>query len=309
MDRENESALSAQEAEMVRLGLTPASKRASPKAEVQELDDDDDDIEELEDEGDEKSDESKEEESKEDSKDKKGIPFKQFNELRKELREANHKIAEMATRNAELEAKLPDDFEQRVDDLAKEIGVEDPEGLKKITSLMKDVMKGQTAGLEKKLADLESKIREKEENEPLNDEFNSEWDTFEETFTKDYPNATKEQVKAVQKLMNELSHEKGVGGKSYVDDKGREALDPYPLDYIFFKNKDKFESIVTKNRNPGMETARSNAERFKDRGDSNENKPLSKNAPQADILAYEKRANRALAESGDRLSVPIDDTI
>ena len=310
MVKENEAAVSAQEAEMIKLGLTPASARVLKEdKENLELDEDDEDIEELDEDAVDEAKDDKDEEEKDETVHKKGVTFKQFNELRKELREAKGKLIDMATKNAELEAKLPDDFEQRVDALAKEIGVEDPDGLKKITGLMKDVMKGQTAGLERKLADLEAKFHEKEQSEPVQDEFAAEWETFETSFAKEYPNATSEQLKQAQKVMHELSHTKGIGGKSYLDDKGRELLDPYPFDYIYFKNKEKFEEVVTKNRSKGMETPRSNASRARDDGRPEENKPLSKNSAQADILAYEKRANRAMADSSDRLSVPIDDTI
>lgn len=326
-------AVKAQEDEMRALGLKPHSEKEKggkksdledddsedmgdlDEEETEDEEDEDEDTEEESEEDDdseedeEDSDEEDEEEDSEDKKSyKKGVPFKKFNELRSELRTANKKIAEMATKNAELEAKLPDDFEQRVDALAKEIGVEDPEGLKKITSLMKEVMKGQTAGLEKKLSDLEEKFSEVKKNEPVKDEFSSEWETFEEDLQKDFPNATPAQLKEAQKLMNTLSHTKGIGGKAYKDDDGRELLDPFPLDYILFKNKDKFDEILGGRKSKGLENNRSQGLKHS-KDDDGEFKQLPKNASAAEIIAYEKRSSRAIADGTDNLRAPVDNTI
>lgn len=327
---ENTKARETQEEEMKKLGITPHSERIAGKGEKDSDsdEDEDEDDEEMDDQEDEEEDESEDEEedSAEDDEDeddsdeedddeeedgqshkKKGISYKQFNELRSDLRKANKTIAKLAENNSKKVEDVPDDFTTRIDVLAKEIGVENPDGLKKIMALVQDVIKGTETNFEKKLADIEEKYGKLIKETPVSDNYNKEWKDFQKSsFSKDFPNATADQVDEAQELMNKLSHTPNVGGKEYTDPTGRKLLDPYELDYIYFKNKDKFQALLTGKKSKGMEKGRTQGIDKNSKGD--ENKPLRKNASVADIREYEKRSAQAM-ESMDNLSTPVDDTI
>lgn len=326
---ENKSARNAQEEEMKKLGITPHSERGgksekdseSDEDEVEEVEDDEEDESEEEeedseeeeseeeDENDEDEDEEDEEDEEEESQShkKKGISFKQYNELRSDLREANRTIAKLIEKDSKKTEDVPDDFSKRVDNLAKEIGVENPDGLKKIMALVNDVITGTKTDFEKKLSDMEEKYGKIIKNTPVQDEFSTEWKSFEKSFKKEFPEATDEEVEAAQELMNELSHTPKIGGKVYTDKDGRKLLDPYELDYVYFKNKDKFKEIIGGKKVRGMETNRSQGIK-KGQDKNEENKPLRKGASVKEIQDYEKRSARAM-EGMDNLSEPVDQTI
>jgi hypothetical protein len=160
--------------------------------------------------------------------------------------------------------------------------------------------------LEKKLSDLEEKYGKMAEKAPIEDGFDKEWKPFQKSLQKEFPNATPDELEEAENLMNELSHTKGVGGKVYKDENGRELLNPYELDYIYFKNKDKFSELMTGKKVKGMERSRNKQkERETEQG---EKKNLPKGASAKDIREYEKRSAQAM-EGMDNLSEPVDDTI
>lgn len=311
MANENEKARADQEDELRKVGLEPAkeadeSKEDEEEAETVETEKEETEEEESEDEIDETKEpeeESDEEEDEEDLEDleegqsRKNVPLETYNKLRKELRDSKKIINEQIQKNKELESKLPDDFMERVDAFAKEIGVEDPEALKKIVKFMKEaVVDKNTKRLEDKLTALEQSIADSKKSAPITDEFPKEWKTFEKEFTKEYPNATEEQIEKAQKLMEELSHTEGIGGKSYKDKDGREMLDPYPLDYIYFKNKEKFSELVTDKKRKSMETTRTQ-KISEDRGKKDtEELTLSDNPTPVEIEKYGKASSKIIAE-------------
>lgn len=328
---ENKSAREAQEAEMKKIGIKPASQRGgqgedSESDEDEELEDDEvedesddeeedsEDDEQEEDEDDSENEDDEDDEDEEDEEDdesqshkKKGIPYKLHNEVRAELRAANQKIQELLDKDSKKVEDVPDDFSKRVDELAKEIGVENPDGLKKIMALVEQIVKGKSSDTEKKLADLEEKYGKIIKSAPIEDHFDKEWKTFSKSFSKEFPDASDEEIEAAQELMNELSHTPNIGGKVYKDADGRKLLDPYELDYIFFKNKDKFSEITSGKKIRGMERNRSQGidKRKEDKDDS---KPLRKGASAKEIEAYSKRSGKIM-EGMDNLSEPVDDTI
>ena len=328
---ENKSARATQEEEMKKLGITPHSERVS-KGKGSDSEDEDEDIEEekeeednddeSEDEEDEDSEDEEEDEDKdEDEEDeeeededeesqshkKKGIPYKAFNELKRELRSVKKQLAEKGKSAGE---EVSDDFDKRVDELAKEMQLDEngKEGIKKLTNLMKDVIKGTSSKYEEKLANLEKEFGKLQKDTPIKDDFEKEWKTFEkQDLRKQFPDASPEELEEAQKLMHKLSHTKGIGGKAYVDENGREMLDPYELEYVFFKNKSKFEEIMTGKKVKGMETSRTRQNLGREQKE-NSSKSLPKNASLQDIRAYEKRAAEAM-QGMDNLSDPVDDTI
>lgn len=318
MANENDDARARQEADLRKVGLEPAPH---PKTGEEDEDDEDDtDVDlggnEEDDAGDDSEDDSDDSDDSEDDSDKdededdeeddsdkknqsreKKIPVKVHNELRKNLREAQKKLDDALEENKKLASKLPDDFDERVAALAKELNIEDPEGLSKIAKLVRDASIGKVSELEKKLSDLEDTIKNEKKNAPIKDEFDKEWKTFEKTFKQEYPNATSEQVEKAQELMKKLSHTPNIGGKVYKDKDGRELIDPYELDYIFFKNKEKFSELSDGKKRKPMETTRT-AKISEDRGrkDGDDDLKLPENPTPADLAKYQKVSSKMISD-------------
>lgn len=272
-----------------------------------EEDEDSEDDSDDEDDSDEDGDDSDDDDDDDKDRKKKVIPFKKYNQLRKDLRAANKKIVDLAAEKSEIEAKLPDDYQARVDALIKDTGVNDPETLKKILDFTKGLVDNNEKKNEERLTKLEKELAQ---SRPIVDEFTTEWPTFKEkSFIKAFPNATEEQVKLAEKLMHTLAHDKKTGGKLYVDEKtGKALLDPYELDYIFFKNRSQFESIVTGKKVKGMESARTNRITVENESDEGKPKKLTKDSSAKDILAMDKMYSQE--EAGvSALRAPENDTI
>lgn len=323
----NEAAKKSIADEKAKFGFNrPAARTSGSESENEEVEDENvdeseeeedvDDASENEEEEMEESDESKkdsddEEESDEDEEDessstKAKIPFKAHNELRKELGEVKRKLEQEIEKNKSLEAKLPDDFQERIDTLSKEIGVSDPENLKKIINLIKEVAVDKNVKtLEDKISKLESQVKDTKAS-TIVDEFPSEWKNFEEeSFSKEFPNATAEQKKSAREVMRQLAGDSKTGGKMYVHpDTGQKVLDPYPLDYIFFKHKDKFEGLVTDKKVKGMERARG-GKITTSHDDANEDLHVPRNASAATIMDKDKKYRNLEAGATDRFNAPI----
>lgn len=324
----NKAAQEAMDEEVNKFGFArPAAKKDSDEEEEdqdmgdldseEEESDDSEDESESEEESEDSEDDSEEEENEEESdkveepesQKKKSISFKKFNELRSELREANRKLKEASDKNVELEAKLPDDFQERVKALATEIGVEDPDNLTKIMNLVKDATVGNIKGLEAKITALEKQVSDNNAS-AIADEFPNEWVSFEKDFLKkEFPNATDEQLKTARDTMKKLAGTKDIGGKVYIHpDTNKEALDPYPLDYIFFRNKKVFEGIITGKKSKGMETSRT-APITTTKKEDDEEMVLPNNASAEQIRKLDKIYSKAEAGTYDGLRAPTDSTI
>lgn len=278
----------------------------SDDEEEDKSDDSEDDSDDDSDEEDEEDSEEEEDESS--SQSKKGIPFKAHNKLRKELGNTKRLLDEALAREKSLEAKLPDDFQERIDALSKEIGVEDPESLKKIINLVKDVVVDKNVkGLEEKISKLEKAVEEKKASSVV-DEFPQEWESFEDTFKREYPNATTEQIKTARQTMRELAGSKKTGGKVYIHpDTGEQALDPYPLGYILFENRSIFDELVTGKKKHGMENQR--GRNIRSESNEGEVQHLSKNSSANDIRALDKKYAKMEAGSDDGLRTPENSNI
>ncbi len=109
--------------------------------------------------------------------------------------------------------------------------------------------------------------------------------------------------------MEKLAKTKNVGGKSYIDEKsGKEVLDPYPLDYVFYKNRKEFEYVVTGKKKKGMESARTQG--IKPHKDTDgEIQHLPKNAKASDVRALDKKYSQLESGSFDGLRTPDNSTI
>lgn len=283
---------------------TEETNETETESEDEEAEEEESDDSEEEDSDEDDSDEDEEEEDEsEDKSQKKGkVSFQAYNKLRSQVRELTKKLAD-------TEAKLPDDFQERLQSLAKEIGVSDPENLTKIVNLMKEAVVGKSVKvLEAKISELEKKVTDQTKTTVV-DEFPNEWIPFEKDFfKKEFPNATDEQLKTARETMRRLAGTKNVGGKSYIHkETGQEVLDPYPLDYIFYRNKDVFSELVTGKKRKGMESARTFGNR-REEGDGEGEKHLNKNSSASDIRALDKKYSKM--EAGESsMRAPADSTI
>lgn len=347
MSDANKDARASQEAEMKKLGLTPAAssdedesgsdsdedesdEEAGDESDEDSEDDKDDakdSDEEDEDEGDaddDADDDSEDEDSEEDDSDeddeddeddgdssknrkKKHIPFKKYNQMRKDLKTALKAIAKLTKDDKKADEKKPDDFDARVDALSKEIGITDPENFKKLTTFLKEYSTASTGELAKKLEALETAVAASKA-QPVDSEFREEWQSFtEDHLTKDYPNITKAEKKQVRTLMRTLAHSKKTGGVPFIDTDGTEKLSPYALDYIFFKNRDKFEAIITTKKVKGMERSKTPTGK-KGKDEKTDAAVLPPNATLAQIKEYEKESRKSQANM-DNLRVIEDNSI
>ncbi len=110
--------------------------------------------------------------------------------------------------------------------------------------------------------------------------------------------------------MRKLAGTPNVGGKSYVHpDTGQKVLDPYPLDYIFYKNKDVFSELVTGKKSKGMEPRAGGNRITTEKGADGEVKHLNKNSSVSDIRALDKKLSRMEADSNDGLRAPENSNI
>lgn len=247
------------------------SSKNSKEDEHNDSEDSDDDSDE-----DSEDDEDEDFESEKDKVNPKKVKvFEAVKKYKKELRVANEKIAA-------LESKLPDDFQEELEKFTKEVGVEDPESLKKIVDFLKKFAIDKNANkLQAQIEDLKKEVEAGKTSKPIADEFPEEWKTFrDDILLKEFPNASKDELKTVRSKMELLAKSKNIGGKVYIDEKsGKEVLDPYPLDYIYYKNKDTFAELMTGKKIKGMETARTAGITTKEKQESTDlEKPLPKNA-------------------------------
>lgn len=305
-DKVNEAARKALDDEKAKFGFN----RQVPGAEKEESDLEDEDQDETTDEEEENEDldsdtedaddseeSDEEDEDTEEATHKKGktVPISEFNKLRTQKREADAKLEEALKKNKDLESKIPDDFEERTDALMKEIGVEDPENTKKIIKFVKEAALGNVKDLEEKLANLEKIVEQsKRDNIQIVDEFPEEWKTFEkDILSEEFPNATREEIKEMRTLMEGLAKDPKTGGKTYKHESGETVLDPYPLDYILFKNKKKFEELATTRVSSGMESGRTQTGKRENDG---EIKHVNSNSPASAIINLDKKYARMEAD-------------
>lgn len=209
------------------------------RAESKDADDETDESNETDEDSEE--DESEDENTSDDSEDVKDkqrtVPYSllksknaKIRQLEVDLQDARDALGE-STKSGDDEdiEEATKEVEASAKDLAKELGM-DEEGIAKILkaavklSSKKSVIPKDIAEKLKTLDDLKAKDKQSQEV----NHFNNEWKDLE--IGKKYPNAPKSAVQEAQKLMDELAHSK--------------EHHKHDLDYILYKNKNKFESIL-----------------------------------------------------------------
>jgi len=178
--------------------------------------------------------------------------FKQIGELREEFRSSLSEIKQLLSKTPNSEAKK--EAKEAVDEIAEFASrYEDtnPEGLKELLSVFeKQVM----ANLEKsgKLSkDLPEDIKEKlklldtiqaekkAKEETL--QFESEWNKLLPEIRREYPNASESLIAEAKQKMDEIAHTK--------------EFHKYDLDYVLFKNKPVFNTLLKLAKSKSFETS------------------------------------------------------
>lgn len=200
------------------------SKESDKEDEEEESEDDDESDEE-----DDESDESEDEDDEDDEEEKKPIT-QQFNRLRSQKRESDHKVKELTdlvtsltekVKSYESSGVLPQEFV----DAAKEMGISDPKNLQKLSELI-------LSQADKKYKSIADRAQATEEAiAPIlsQQKVDKEWDDFIPTVEESYSGANRQQIKEAHKLMSKLAQ-----SKSYVDK---------DMDFILWKEKESFEEI------------------------------------------------------------------
>lgn len=271
---------------------TPAPKEAE---EVQETDGTENDdfkfvppVEDEEsDDEDEEDDESHEDDEDDDNPSK--IP-KSFLDKEKakrlKLKEENKRLRQIVADSIgkKVDDVSEDDFSELTDELAKELGIDDKDNAAKLLKVMAKLNKRQSDPVIKALQSKIDQLESKENEKTLIETYKSEWNDFQKDLGKEFPDLSKEDSRKVSELMYTLSHTPGIGGVEYVDIDGKRKLNPYDLSYIFYKNRDKFEEVVSGKKVKGMEVSRTRGATYKEPNKSGDSKPLTKDAPVSDIM-------------------------
>lgn len=165
----------------------------------------------------------------------KGIPPREFNKIRTQLREEKEAREAMAQELAELKAQKQEvertvSEEESILTIAKEMLPDDATEeqlrstqfqLKKILQLTgRSNQSEELKGLQEKIATME--------DEKI---FNQEWEEFSSEIASNYPGSTSKQLREAKNTMDELAHLPEYADKEF--------------DYVYYKNKDRFAEIFT----------------------------------------------------------------
>jgi hypothetical protein len=238
----------------------------SKKSKASEEDEDEDENEDDKDDSDddkEKSSSSKKSDTPAKNRSPLKAAFKQIGELQKGQKAIIAGMTEFATamrdfKSATTTAKPEAKAEVRasVEDLiarAKASGA-DANWLTEFARTIREQMKGE---FDKELAPFKEALEktgktatqleaEKLANDRVKVEastFNSEWSKFGDDLKKSYPNATEEMLTDAKTEMRRLATSKQYGGES-LDGTENKGKQPMPLDYILYKEKQKFDTLL-----------------------------------------------------------------
>lgn len=209
--------------------------------EEEESEEDDEESSEANESDDEaEEDESEDEDEEEEESDKKiprTVPYSKLKSKENKIKQLQKEIADLKTAKAEAKDEGDKDevarVQKEIEDTAKKLGEELGMDDKAIAKILEAGIK-----LSSKKTELPKEIQDKlkafdellkqSEDQKESAHFEKEWNQFD--IKKQYPNATKAAILEARKLMDDLSHSKD--------------FHKYELDYIFFKNKSKFETIL-----------------------------------------------------------------
>lgn len=206
-----------------------------------------------------------------DPKEYKDYKTKLREELQSDFDQKLEKLKEEMSKTAPNETKT-DDLEEEVAKLAKDLDF-DPDKIKKIIEVAR---KGMELSAEDKLT-LQN-IKEQKEVQEQEKIFNEEWQTL--PLKEQFPNASKEQLDKAKETMDELAH-----SEKYHD---------MDMDYILFKEKDKFSEILFSPKQKTFESGK-----LVPTSEENDEFPeFNPNMTPAQFEAFEKKRNKASENMG-----------
>lgn len=190
--------------------------------------------------------------------------FQQFNEVRSQKRQAEAEkqqllemmgatsIEEARQKMQELQAAQP--LSPEFIEAAKEMGIEDPETLKKVSDLIVGQVRKEFAPMRQNIESSASIIQEAQAQREWNEsveEFNGEWSEVLPLLEAEYK-PTPTQTKAVYDYLVDISH-----NEEYYDKE---------LDYILYKEQDNLEGLLGARKRKTMLTSRGQSQAVEDKG-------------------------------------------
>lgn len=211
-------------------------------SEKKDASDKDDDAESTDDEGstDESKDEAEEadeddsEESGDKDKGNRTVPYNLLKAKNKKIKELEGLLADKKKAEESSDTDESEDLDAQIEETSKELAKDldiDEKGVAKILKAAGKLFGNKKVELPKEIVEklkLLDKIESKDKQDKESTHFNKEWDGL--NLKKLYPNAPQSAIEDAKKLMDELAHSKD--------------HHKHDLDYILFKNKNQFETIL-----------------------------------------------------------------
>lgn len=190
----------------------------------------DDEAEESEDEEEE---DGEDEEGSKSKRPAKTVPYGLLKAKNAKIKELQRQLAGRAEKADESgDEGDADEVEETANALAEELGI-DAKGLAKILRATQKLNgKGKfelPKDIQDKLKTLDN-LQEREKIQAEEAHFDKEWSAVMPEIKKQFPNASESELSEARKLMNTLAHSK--------------EFHKYDIDYILYKNKSKFETIL-----------------------------------------------------------------
>jgi hypothetical protein len=197
-----------------------------------------------------------------------------------------------------------DEVVKAAKDLAREIGVEESGmGEKQLEAVLRAAMKlaGKNTVSADELAQMRKALSGLEKNNQSAAEqvhFDKEWKSVVPNLRKMFPNATPEMLEEAKQKMDQIAHS-AAGGK-IIKENGKEIFVPHDLDFILFRNKKTFRTILSAKKGKSGESSH---EIFRE---STENAPAGdgdidpRNLTPDSFKSEEAREQSAYAASGGR---------
>lgn len=231
-----------------------------------------------------------EEEEVEPNRPVRGIPTREFNQVRKEKAELLQQLKEREARIAELEraSQKPPVSDDEIAAAAKELAPQNatPEQVEATKFQLKKILDLASKGTRMSDSDKQEYLELKDAIADFKDEktFRDEWETFSDEITKSYSQATPKQWREAEKAMDELAHAPQFADKEF--------------DYVYFRNKDIFDEILGAPRKKSLETKEMYVPPEEETGEEEDlNKvdvrKLSKTSPEKLIKLHEKLKQQA----------------
>jgi len=222
------------------------AKSEEEESEEEESEEDESEEEEIADDDSEEEEDSEDEEEEESSKPTRAPSKDDFKSMKREYKDEIRKLKdELAKAKTPQERKeVIEDLDKYMSERAQKLGLK-PEVLKELTEISEKAFEKKYGDKLKKIDEFEKFNESRTKEEALKQDeqvFNSEWGKTEAAIKSEYPNATPEQIASARKEMDRLAHSKD--------------YHMFPMDYILYREKTKFEKVLFSPNKRSFETGR-----------------------------------------------------